>query len=222
MSQDDPETRGAADKRTRALIVDDHAVVREGIGALLQRRPAEFDVVGLGGDGLEAESLYRALRPNVLILDLRMPKRDGLDTIQAIRAFDKDARILILTTYDTDEDIYQGLRAGARGYLLKDAATDEILAAIRQVARGQRYLPALVAEKLAERMESDELSSREHEVLKALAAGHANKRIASDLGISEGTVKFHTFNVYSKLGVKSRSAALKVALQRGLIRLANA
>jgi two-component system NarL family response regulator len=203
----------------RLLLADDHAVVREGLAAILRRRASEFEVVAEAGDGVEAEELYRRHRPDVMLCDLRMPRRDGVATIAAIRAFDPKARIVILTTYDTDEDIYQGLRAGALGYLLKDAELEHILDAIRAAARGQRYLPPLVAGKLVDRIEAQALSAREREVLSLLAEGLANKEIAARLGVSEGTVKFHTAGLYEKLGVGSRAEALRVAAERGIIRL---
>jgi two-component system NarL family response regulator len=203
----------------RTLLADDHEVVREGLAAMLLLRRAEFEVVAEANDGIEAEGLYRAQRPDVAILDLRMPRRDGLDTVKAIRAFDPAACILMLTTYDSDEDIYQALRAGARGYLLKDAAKPDILEAIRMVARGQKVLPSVVASRLSERLSNDELSPRELDVLKGLAEGLSNKRIAAALGITEGTVKAYANTLYAKLGVASRSGAIAIAAKRGLVRL---
>jgi two-component system NarL family response regulator len=206
-------------KPIRLLLVDDHAVVRNGLAAILSRLGSEFQVVAEAGDGLEAEALYRKLRPDVVLTDLRMPRRDGVATIAAIHEIDPQAKIIILTTYDPDEDIYQGLRAGARGYLLKDAELEQIFDAIRAVAKGLRYLPPAIASKLADRLTAEPLSAREQEVLDALARGLSNKQIAARLDLSEGTVKFHTNGIYGKLGVSSRAEALRVAVERGLVRL---
>lgn len=203
----------------RVLLADDHEVVREGLASILKRRTDEFDVVAEADNGEEAVALWRQHRPDVGVLDLRMPKLDGVGTIRAIRSMDPEARLMILTTYDTDEDIYQGLRAGAKGYLLKDSDRQELLDAIRAVARGQSWIPSLVAGKLAQRVQGDGLTDKEQQVLKQLALGFSNKDIARALQVSEGTVKFHTNAIYSKLGVGSRTAAVKVATERGLVKL---
>ena len=203
----------------RILLADDHEVVREGLASILKRRTDEFDVVAEADNGEEAVALWRQHRPDVGVLDLRMPKLDGVGTIRAIRSMDPEARLMILTTYDTDEDIYQGLRAGAKGYLLKDSDRQELLDAIRAVARGQSWIPSLVAGKLAQRVQGDGLTDKEQQVLKQLALGFSNKDIARALQVSEGTVKFHTNAIYSKLGVGSRTAAVKVATERGLVKL---
>lgn len=203
----------------RVLLADDHEVVREGLAAILNRRAAEFRVVAQAADGEQALALWREHRPDVSVLDLRMPRRDGVQTIEAIRAIDAAARIVILTTYDTDEDIYQGLRAGAMGYLLKDAERAELLEAIRAVARGERYLPSPVATRLAAHAPIEALTEREREVLGCLAQGLSNKRIARALSIGEGTVKTHVKAVFAKLGVASRTDAVRVGLEHGALKV---
>jgi two-component system, NarL family, response regulator len=203
----------------RILLADDHEVVREGLASILNRRHEEFVVVAEADNGEEAVRLWQEHQPGLGILDLRMPKLDGVATIKAIRAFDAAARLIILTTYDTDEDIYQGLRAGAKGYLLKDAERQELLEAVRTVARGETWIPSLVAGKLAQRVQGDGLSDKEMLVLQQVAQGASNKEIARTLNISEGTVKFHTNAIYSKLGVGSRTEAVRVGTERGLIKL---
>jgi two-component system, NarL family, response regulator len=203
----------------RVLLADDHEVVREGLAAILNRRSTEFQVVAEADDGEQALALWLEHKPDLGVLDLRMPKLDGVATIEAIRAVDAQAKLIILTTYDTDEDIYRGLRAGAKGYLLKDADRDDILHAVRAVGRGETYLPSLVAGKLAQRLRDESLTERELQVLLCIADGQSNKQIARKLAVSEGTVKFYTSGVYSKLGVASRTEAIKVAAARGLIKL---
>jgi two-component system, NarL family, response regulator len=203
----------------RILLADDHEVVREGLASILNRRTEEFVVVAEAADGQEAFSLWCKHKPDIGVFDLRMPGMDGVATIKAVRAHDPNARIIILTTYDTDEDIYQGLRAGAKGYLLKDADRQLILDAIRTVARGQTYLPSQVATRLAERIQSDALSDKERAVIEKMADGLSNKDIAKTLHISEGTVKFHAGNLYAKLQVNTRSEAVRVAVARGLVKI---
>jgi two-component system, NarL family, response regulator len=202
----------------RVLLADDHEVVREGLAAILRRREI-FDIVGEVSDGTEAVEAWQRLKPDVTLCDLRMPNMDGVATIAAIRALDAGARIIILTTYDSDEDIYQGLRAGAKGYLLKDTPRDQIVDAIVAVHAGRTYIPSLVGEKLATRLVTDQLTEKEKAILHYVAAGQSNKEIARKIDISEGTVKFHTNAIYSKLGVTSRTEAIAVAAKRGLIKV---
>jgi two-component system, NarL family, response regulator len=203
----------------RILLADDHEVVREGLAAILRRRVDEFDVVAEVDDGEQALEAWARLRPDVAVLDLRMPRLDGVSTIKAIRKIDATARLIILTTYDTDEDIYQGLRAGAKGYLLKDADRQTILDAIRTVARGQTYIPSVVAARLASRIRGNELTTRETEVLGFIAKGMSNKEIAHAIGITEGTVKFYSSALYAKLDVTSRAGAINAAVERGLLKM---
>jgi DNA-binding NarL/FixJ family response regulator len=204
-------------QRVRVLVAEDQAIVRDGLAALVGYQ-ADMEVVGRAADGAEAVRLYRELRPDVTLMDLRMPRLGGVEAIEAIRATDPDARMLVLTTYDGDEDVYRSLQAGARGYLLKDAATDELVGAIRAVARGERHIPAVVAQRLADRaMAGPPLSEREVEVLRLVAAGLANKEIAARLFIAEGTVKTHLSSIHEKLGVRDRTEAVMVAVRRGIL-----
>jgi two-component system NarL family response regulator len=202
----------------RVLVVDDHPVVRHGLTALINHQP-DLQVVAEATNGLEAVAQFAALHPDVVLMDLRMPLLDGVAAINQIRATTPQARILILTTYDSDEDIYRGLRAGALAYLLKDAPPDELLGAIRAVAVGQKRIPSEVAAKLAERMNSPELTARELDVLRLVVAGHANKEIAAALMIAEGTVRAHLNSMFQKLDAQDRTHAATIALRRGLVRL---
>jgi len=202
----------------QVLVAEDHNVVREGIVAIINRQK-DMTVVGEAKNGEQAIALYREVKPDVTLMDLRMPKMEGLDAIVQIRQCDPQANIIILTTYDTDEDIYQGLQAGARGYLLKDTTTVELTKAVRQVSAGKRFLPSEVAVKLVERMEKDELTPREKEVLKLMVKGTSTAQLAENLHLSEGTIKFHINNIFQKLDVSDRAQAIVVALRRGIIRL---
>ncbi len=199
----------------RVLVVDDHPVVRQGLVALLKTEPG-MEVVGEASDGIEAVEQFRIHQPDVTLMDLRLPRMSGVGAIATIRQEFPSARIILLTTYDGEEDIYRGLQAGAKGYLLKDTSCDEILDAIRAVHQGQKYLPVTVGGKLAERMESPQLSERECEVLRLLAQGKSNQEIAKALGITEGTVKFHLNKILPKLGVSDRTQAVIAAFRRGL------
>ncbi len=201
----------------RILIADDHPAMREGLSALLERQP-DFEVVALARDGKEAIALYRQHLPNVLLLDLSMPGMDGTDVITAVRAEFAHARIMILTTFDGDEDIYRALRAGACGYLLKDVPSQELFTGIRHVHAGQKYLMSQVAYKLTDRFQGSELTERELEVLKLMVQGKSNCEISTDLNVVEGTVKFHVRNILQKLGVSDRTQAVIAALKRGFFR----
>lgn len=176
-------------------------------------------VVAQARDGNEAVALFREYQPDVTLMDLRMPTMDGVAAITRICAESSTAHIIVLTTYDGDEDIYRGLRAGARGYLLKDADPDELLNAIRAVSQGQKYIPPAVGAKLAERMINPDLSDRELEVIQLMALGKSNHDISIDLKISESTVKFHINRILSKLGVSDRTQAVIIALKRGIASL---
>jgi two-component system NarL family response regulator len=202
----------------RILVVDDHHVVRQGLVALLNIMP-EIKVVGEAGDGLQAIELYRSLRPDITLMDLQLPKLGGVEAIQQIRADDPAARFVVLTTFDGDEDIFRALQAGAKAYLLKGMTLDELLATIQAVHSGKTRISPAIAEKLAERVSSSALTARELGVLERIVAGRANKEIASDLNISEATVKSHINNLLSKLGVSDRTHAATVALQRGIVHL---
>lgn len=204
--------------KTRVLIADDHPIVREGLSAVIDDQP-DMAVVGQAANGAEAVALALAHRPDVLLLDLRMPELNGVAAIRAIRAQWPQAHVVVLTTYDGDEDIYRALQAGAQAYLLKDTPRAELLDVIRAVARGQRRLPPEVAARLMERMSGQALTEREVEVLRLMARGRSNKAIGAELHIGEGTVKFHVNNILGKLGAEDRTQAVTIALQRGIIHL---
>lgn len=198
------------------LIADDHPLILAGLTSLLATLP-EFRVVAQATDGLEAVALYRQHRPDVVIMDLSMPRLNGVDAIEQIRAEDSSASIVILTTYQGDEDVFRGLRAGAKAYLLKDGDSRQLVDCLRTVARGQQFLPAAVASKLAERKATSPLSRRELDILAHLATGKSNKMIARSADIEVGTVKFHVNNILAKLNVASRTEAATVAARRGLL-----
>jgi DNA-binding NarL/FixJ family response regulator len=202
----------------RVLIADDHPALREGLSALLERQ-TDLQVVAMAADGQEAVTLVHTHQPDVVLMDLRMPCLEGADAVTAICGEWPEARIIILTTYDGDEDIYRALRAGAKGYLLKDAPCEELFTAIRQVHRGQKYIMSQVAQKLTDRFQSSELTDRELEVLQLLVQGNTNRDISEVLCVAEGTVKFHVRNILDKLGAGDRTQAVTIALKRGLARL---
>ena len=208
----------SATRPVRLLVVDDHHIVRQGLIALLSTVP-EMEVVAEASDGKQALELYRRHQPDVTLMDLRMNSMNGVETTRAIRAEFPNARIIVLTTFDGDEDIYRALQAGARGYLLKGMDTEELLAAIRTVHSGKSRIPAPVAERLAERMNAPALTERETEVLRLIVGGNSNKEIAAALFISEATVKTHINSLLSKLGVTDRTQAATTALQRGIVHL---
>ena len=207
-----------SDNTIKIMVIDDQAVVRQGFVALINT-VSDMTVVAEGTNGRQAIDLYRLHRPDVALMDLRMPELGGVEAIMAIRKEFPDARLIVLTTYDGDEDIYRSLQAGAQGYLLKDMFFEELEDAIRKVHGGSRRIPAHVAERLAERMGSSDLTGREIEVLEQIVAGHSNKAIAGRLNISEATVKSHINSILSKLGVNDRTQAATTALQRGLVHL---
>ena len=205
-------------KPIRIVIADDHVVVRDGIAAILGMQP-DMKVVAQASDGEEACALFEKHAPDLLLLDLRMPKMDGLDVVRRIHSWRPGARIVIVTTYDDDEDIFLSLKAGAQGYLLKDASRQQILEAIRVVHAGQRYIPAKIAIKMAEHVSRPALTVREHEVLRRMACGKSNKEIGESLFISEGTVKTHMKSILAKLGAAGRTEAIAIASQRGLVQI---
>lgn len=200
------------------LVVDDHAIVRKGLVALLNSIEG-FTVVAEASDGEQAIQVHRLHKPDVTLMDLRLPKLGGADAIAAIRREQPSARVIVLTTFDGDEDIFRALQAGAKGYLLKGMDAGELTEAIRAVHAGKSKIPAVVAEKLAERMGGPALTARELEVLKRIVAGRSNKEIGGDLHISEATVKTHINSILSKLGVSDRTQAATSALQRGIVYL---
>jgi DNA-binding NarL/FixJ family response regulator len=202
----------------RVLIVDDHAIVQQGIAAIIDEE-SDLTVIGRAMDGIEAIERFRQEQPDVTLMDLRMPRMGGVEAITAICAEFNTARIIVLTTYDGDEDIYRGLRSGAKGYLLKDSKPSELRTAIRTVHNGQQYIPSNVAAKLVERMTNPELTNRELEVLQLVAQGMSNLEISTALGITEGTVKSNMNRILSKLGAKDRTQATIIALKRGIASL---
>ena len=205
-------------QQIRIMVIDDQAVVRQGFVALISTVP-DMVVVAEGTNGQQAIELYRLHKPDITLIDLRMPVMGGVEAIAAIRQEFPDARLIVLTTFDGDEDIYRSLQAGAQGYLLKDMFFEELEDAIRKVHSGSRRIPTLVAEKLAERMTNSELTSRELQVLEQIVRGKSNKEIGSALQISEATVKSHINNILGKLGVTDRTQAATTALQRGIVHL---
>lgn len=206
------------ERKITLIVIDDQAVVRQGFVALLNTI-ADMQVIAEGVNGQQAIELYRKHQPDVMLIDLRMPVMGGVEAIGAIRREFPDARLIVLTTYDGDEDIYRSLQAGARGYLLKDVFFEELESAIRSVHAGSRCIPAAIAERLADRMAGSVLTARELEVLELIVNGQSNKEIGASLRISEATVKSHVNSVLSKLGVTDRTQAATTALQRGLVHL---
>src|ERR1700742_1870159 len=212
------EKVGSMSEAIRIMIVEDHAVVRQGLAALLRTVP-DFSIVAEASDGRKAIELFRLHQPDVTLMDLRLQQMNGVEAIISIRADFPQARIIVLTTFDGDEDIYRALQAGARGYLLKGMTGEELMDAIRSVYAGKSRIPASVAERLAERMSAPSLTSRETEVLQLIVGGNSNKEIAAALYISEATVKTHINSLLSKLGVTDRTQAATTALQRGIVHL---
>lgn len=202
----------------RIVLADDHPVVRDGLAAMINQQD-DMEVVAEAGDGEEAITLFELHKPDVMVLDLRMPKRDGVAVVQHVLQMNPKARILIITTYDGDEDIFQCLSQGAKGYLLKDAPRTEILSAIRAVSEDRPYTSSTVAAKALQRMAKPSLTQREFAVLQLVAEGRSNKDIARRLSITEGTAKTHVKAILTKLDAISRTEAVAVAHKRGLIHL---
>lgn len=202
----------------RILLADDHVILREGLASLLNTE-SDMQVVAQAGTGRKAVELYREHRPDVGLIDIEMPDGDGPETILTIRDFDPAAKLVVLTTYMGEEDVFRVMSAGAKGYLLKDEEPDMLMACIRKVAAGGKHISIQVAEKLSDRMPGEQLSDREIEVLRLLAQGRSNADMARALAISESTVKFHMNNILSKLHVSDRTQALVVASRKGLLRL---
>jgi two-component system NarL family response regulator len=207
-----------ASLRARVLVVDDHSLLRTGVANIINQEP-DLRVVAEAGNGLEAIHAYEEHRPDVTLLDLRMPVMEGVEAVRRIREIDPRALVIVLTTYDTDDEIASALKAGAKAYVLKDISADELVACIRKVLAGQTYLAPAAAAKLAEGVTRVQLTPREMATLRLMADGKANKEIASELEISERTVKTHLAHLFEKLGVTSRTEAVKVATRRGLVRL---
>ena len=199
-------------------MVDDHALVRTGVANIINQEP-DLQVVAEAGNGLEAVEAYERHRPDVTLLDLRMPVMEGVDAVRLIRERDSNARVIVLTTYDTDDEITQALKAGAKAYVLKDISATDLITCIRDVLAGKTYLAPAAAAKLAEGVTRVQLTPREMAALRSMADGKSNKEIAEELGISDRTVKTHLGHLFGKLGVTSRTEAIKVATRRGLVRL---
>lgn len=208
----------AAPVRFSVLLVDDHALLRTGVANIINQEQDLF-VVAEAANGIEAIAEFERHRPDVTLLDLRMPEMEGFEAVRQIRARDPQARLIILTTYDTDEDIARALGAGAKAYVLKDISAEGLVACIHDVLAGKTYLAPAAAAKLAERFSRVELTPRELTTLRLMADGQSNKEIAGTLGISERTVKTHLSHLFEKLGVTSRTEAVRVATRRGLVRL---
>lgn len=206
------------DRRSSVLVVDDHALFRTGVANIINQE-ADLRVVAEAGNGMEAVDAFERHRPDVTLLDLRMPVMEGVEAVRRIRQHDPQAKVIVLTTYDTDEDISRALKAGAKAYVLKDISADALVACIHDVLSGKTYLAPAAAAKLAEGVTRVQLTPRELSALRLMADGKANKEIASELDISERTVKTHLGHLFDKLGVTSRTEAVKVAARRGLVRL---
>jgi DNA-binding NarL/FixJ family response regulator len=202
----------------RVFCVDDHALVRDGIALIVDSQP-DMQVVASAATGVEAVARFKTHRPDVTLMDLQLPTMSGIEAIRAIRAETADARIIVLTMYHGDEDIYQALEAGAATYLLKDTLSRDLIRIIREVHAGGRPIPTEIANSLARRPSQASVTPREREVLKAMAEGMRNKEIAAVLGITEETVHAHVKNIFFKLQVRDRTAALTAAIRRGIIRL---
>lgn len=200
------------------MCVDDHPLVRKGIASILATEP-DVRLVAEAGDGADALALFRQHKPDVTLMDLRMPQVDGIEAVKRIRAEFPEAKIIALTSYDGDQDIYRALEAGVRGYLLKEMVHAEVLRAIRMVHSGKRLMPPEVAARLTEYFPHSALTPREVEVLTLIAQGLANKEIAGRLGTASGTIKMHVQNILEKLNASDRTHAVTIGLQRGIIRL---
>lgn len=202
----------------RVMCVDDHPLVRKGVASILANEP-DMELVAEASDGREAVEKFHELHPDVVLMDLRMPQMDGTEATRAIRGEDPDARIIALTSYDGDQDIYRALEAGVRGYILKEMVHSEIVKAIRTVQSGKRLMPPEVAERLSEYFPQVALTPREVEVLSYVARGLANKEIAHKLGTANGTIKMHVQNILEKLGASDRTHAVTIAIERGILHL---
>jgi DNA-binding NarL/FixJ family response regulator len=209
---------GTATAWASVLVVDDHALLRTGVANIINHEP-DLRVIAEGSNGLEAVAAFERYHPDVTLLDLRMPVMEGVEAVRLICERDPLAKVIVLTTYDTDEDITRALKAGAKAYVLKDISADALVACIHDVLAGKTYLAPAAAAKLAEGVTRVQLTPRERSSLQLIADGKSNKEIATDLGISERTVKTHLGHLFEKLGVTSRTEAVKIATRRGLVRL---
>ena len=208
----------ADNERLKVMIVEDHFVVRTGLSAIINSQP-DMTTVAEARNGIEAVEMFREHQPDVVLMDLRIPLLSGTEAIAAIIKEFPRAKIIVLSTFGGDEDIFQALQAGARAYFLKDVKGHDLIGAIRSVNAGQRLLPPEIAARLAERIPRSELSPREMEILRLIAKGSSNKDIANTLEISEGTVRVHASNIFAKLGCNDRAQAVSEAFQRGIIHI---
>ena len=210
--------KAAPRKQIQILVADDHAIVREGVCALISRVP-DMKVIAEAANGREAVDQAVRLKPDVALIDMRMPELDGIQAVAAIREAVPEVRTIILTTFSGDDDIYRALRSGAKAYLLKDAPREELLSCIRAVAQGNTWISPQAAAHLAARMNQDNLTERELHVIRRVASGKSNKEIAAELDISEGTIKVHVSNILRKLGVTGRTEAIATAVKRGIVHM---
>jgi two-component system NarL family response regulator len=211
------EAGAAPVNRIRILVADDHPVVREGLAALI-RSDARMDLVGEAANGKQAVQQFFRHRPDVLLLDLRMPEMNGIEVIRAVLAKDPYAKIIILSTYGGDEDVYRALQAGAKAYLLKDSPREKLLAAIRSIQQGKQWVPPQDESVLSAKLETARFTDREMEILRLLAAGQSNKEIGAHLNTAAGTVKVHLNHIFRKLGARNRAEAI---LESGIVQLAS-
>jgi len=200
------------------VVADDHPIVRDGVVASLERE-RHLKVIGEANDGVEVLEFIKQHRPDIALLDLRMPRMNGLEVLLALKELKLQTRAIVMTAFENEEDIQRSMKAGARAYLLKDCPHQILVDAIRRVHCGEVYLPPQVAQKLVDRMQKPQISPRELEVLKAVAAGRSNKEIGVQLFISEGTVKTHVESLLEKLGAATRTSAVKAAARRGLVEM---
>jgi len=205
--------------KIRIMVADDHSIVRDGIISIVAAEK-DLQLVAQAGDGIKAVELVKKHPPDILLLDLRMPGRDGLEVIAEIQSLQLQTRVIVLTTFESEQDIHKALKAGARGYLLKDTPRPELLDAIRRVHSGETCIPPRISQKLVEKMNHPELTEREVEILRLIADGESNKAIGDKLGITEGTVKTHVKGLLKKLHAPGRTAAVREAVRQGLIQMA--
>jgi two-component system NarL family response regulator len=204
--------------KIRILVADDHPVVRDGIVSIVEVEK-DMHIVAQAGDGMEAVELVKKLQPDIVLLDLRMPRMDGLEVIAQIQSLKLPSKMIVLTTFDSEQDVNLALKAGARSYLLKDTPRPVLLETIRQVHEGKTYIPARIGQKLVENLSRSVLSGRELDIIKLVAEGKSNKEIGDHLGIAEGTVKTHVKSLLKKLKAPGRTAAVREAVHLGLVRL---
>jgi two-component system NarL family response regulator len=221
-NSDQTESMGTGSSTTKAMIqivvADDHPIVREGIVANLKPQ-GDLKVIGEANDGAEVLEFIKQNGPDIALLDLRMPNMSGLEVLLALNELKLQTKVIVMTTFENEEDVQRSMKAGARAYLLKDCPQQILVDAIRRVFNGEVYLPPQIAQKLVDRMQKPQLSPRELDVLKAVAAGKSNKEIGAQLFISEGTVKTHVESLLDKLGTATRTSAVRAAVRRGLVQM---